>query len=53
MTKVRMEREEAALRELGVTRAGARVRWLLILGFLLTIIMVPILQAWKEWRLAR
>ncbi len=50
MTKIRIHREEAALRELGATRTGDRARWLLILGFLLTIIAIPILQTWREIR---
>jgi len=48
-----MDREEAALRELGVTRAGQRTRWILILGFLVTIITVPVLQTWQECTLSK
>jgi alginate O-acetyltransferase complex protein AlgJ len=45
-----MEREDAALRELGVTRTALQVRWILITGFLLTIFTIPILQTWRECR---
>jgi alginate O-acetyltransferase complex protein AlgJ len=53
MTKIRMDREEAALRELGVTRAGQRTRWILILGFLVTIFTVPVLQSWRDCTLSK
>jgi alginate O-acetyltransferase complex protein AlgJ len=46
---VRPEREIAALRELGSTRAEKRVRVLLIGAFLITIAAVPLLQTWREW----
>ena len=49
MTKLGMHREEAALRELGATRADCRVRWVLIIGYLLTIFTIPILQTWKDY----
>ena len=47
---VRPEREDAALRDLGSTRAEKRVRVLLIGAFLMTITAVPLLQTWREWR---
>lgn len=50
MAGVRLDREEAALRDLGFTRAGAGVRVLMIGAFLLTITAVPLLQTWREWR---
>ena len=46
---VRPEREIAALRDLGSTRAEKRVRVLLIGAFLITIAAVPLLQTWREW----
>ena len=49
MATVRPEREIAALRELGSTRAEKRVRVLLIGAFLITIAAVPLLQTWREW----
>jgi len=53
MTKIRMDREAAALRELGLTGTAHRVRWILILGFLLTIFTIPIIQTWREYRKAK
>jgi SGNH hydrolase-like domain, acetyltransferase AlgX len=53
MKGVRLEREEAAFRELGFTRAGTGVRGLLIGAFVLTITAVPMLQTWREWRHVR
>jgi hypothetical protein len=53
MTATHRDREEAALRELGVTRAGGPARWMLILGFLLTILAVPILETGRECRQAQ
>jgi hypothetical protein len=50
MKKEPMGREEAAILEIGVTRAGGRVRWVLISGFLCSILLIPILQAWKDLR---
>jgi alginate O-acetyltransferase complex protein AlgJ len=49
VARVRPEREDAALRDLGSTRAEKRVRRLLIGAFLITIATVPLLQTWREW----
>lgn len=52
-TKARLEREEAALQELGVTHSGRGIRLLLIAAFLVTILVVPLLQTWRDWKRSR
>jgi hypothetical protein len=41
-----LEREEAALRELGHTQVSASVARGLALGFVLTLLAVPVLETW-------
>lgn len=53
VVKARLEREEAALKELGVTHSGRVVRLLLIVSFLGTITAVPLLQTWRDWKRSR
>ncbi len=43
-------REEQAKREIGVTDMSVGVQWILAAVFILAVVSVPVVQAWREWR---